>query len=62
MWKLKGCPRCGGDLFVDWDQHVWYEHCLQCGYRGELKSIADNRKQAVQKGGEFPFSSNAEVN
>ena len=27
MWRLKGCPRCGGDLNV-----TTTEHCLQCGY------------------------------
>lgn len=28
---LKGCPRCGGDLFPDEDSEERY--CLQCGYR-----------------------------
>ena len=36
-WKLKACPRCRGDLFVDKDQDNWYEQCLQCGDRSELK-------------------------
>jgi hypothetical protein len=32
----KGCPRCGGDLFVEQgveqhDQHVNYVSCLLCG-------------------------------
>lgn len=32
MWRFKGCPRCGGDIFVDYDHYGWYERCLQCGY------------------------------
>ena len=30
---LKGCPRCGGDLFVEKDASDADEVCLQCGYR-----------------------------
>ena len=41
-WKLKGCPRCGGDVFIDRDEeHTWYEMCLQCSYLRELKTIAE---------------------
>ena len=32
MWKFKSCPKCGGDLFIDWDLDGWYVQCLQCGY------------------------------
>ena len=39
MWKLKGCPRCGGDVFLDRDLSNWSEQCIQCGYMHELKSI-----------------------
>ena len=57
MWKLKACPRCGGDIFPDWEQHVWFEHCLQCGYSRVLPGIVevrekvskDNLKQAESK-------------
>jgi hypothetical protein len=28
--KLKGCKRCGGDLFVDRDIEGLYIYCLQC--------------------------------
>ena len=31
-WKLKGCPRCGGDLFIDSDIEGWFEQCLQCAH------------------------------
>ena len=44
-WKLKGCPKCSGDLFIDRDFNGWYEQCLQCGYLGELKDINSLNKQ-----------------
>ena len=31
-WKLKGCPRCSGDLNIIHDNLGYYEDCLQCGY------------------------------
>ncbi len=35
-WKLKGCPRCSGDIHVLNDVAGWYEDCLQCGYQRYL--------------------------
>jgi hypothetical protein len=29
--KLKGCRRCGGDLFLEKDSEGTYISCLQCG-------------------------------
>jgi hypothetical protein len=46
-WKLKACTRCGGDLFVDRDVDGWFEQCLQCSYRRELK---DTRREVVSIG------------
>jgi ribosomal protein S27AE len=34
-WKLKECPRCGGDIFMDIEENGWLGHCLQCGYMGQ---------------------------
>lgn len=31
LW-LRGCTRCGGDLFRDWDEEVPIIACLQCGH------------------------------
>ncbi len=31
LW-LRGCTRCGGDLFRDWDEEVPIISCLQCGH------------------------------
>jgi DNA-directed RNA polymerase subunit M/transcription elongation factor TFIIS len=40
-WRLKSCPRCGGDLFIEKDlDNNWYEQCLQCSYRVELQPVA----------------------
>ncbi len=36
FWKLKSCPRCGGDIFTAHDLNGEYEQCLQCCYRKEL--------------------------
>ncbi len=49
-WRLKGCPRCGGDLFIEKDLDNWYEQCLQCSYRLELKNI-DKVKEPISAGG-----------
>ena len=39
-WKLKGCPRCSGDIFLETDEeHRLYEGCLQCGYMRELRQL-----------------------
>ena len=46
-WKLKACDRCGGDLFVDRDPDGWFEQCLQCSHRRELKVF---KKQLVHAG------------
>jgi hypothetical protein len=31
MFWLKGCPRCGGDLYRDRDIYGQFVACLQCG-------------------------------
>ena len=31
-WKLGGCPRCHGDVFLDSECGEVLGHCLQCGY------------------------------
>ena len=49
MWKLKGCPRCKGDILVDRDLDGWYQSCLQCGYRGDLYSTIKTLEQRPGK-------------
>ncbi len=36
MIKLKACPKCHGDLYLERDQYGRYMSCLQCGYLMEL--------------------------
>jgi hypothetical protein len=57
MWKLKTCPRCQGDLFIDKDFVGWYEQCLQCGFRRELKALVEpKQKQPVPETERLPSS------
>lgn len=41
-WKLKGCPRCKGDLYYESYFNDWI--CLQCGYYVEEKIKIIKRK------------------
>jgi ribosomal protein S27AE len=52
IWKLKSCPRCGGDIFLE-GEDKWYEDCLQCGYAHELKSLPEfyNRGRPLVRNG-----------
>ncbi len=62
MWKLKTCPRCQGDLFVDKDMDGWFQQCLQCGYRREMRPIAeakppvDTKRQPAPEAERLPAS------
>ncbi len=40
---FKSCPRCQGDLYVNWDYYGVFKLCLQCGY------IVDLARQAEEK-------------
>ncbi len=31
MFKLRGCPKCHGDLFLGEDIYGKYLNCVQCG-------------------------------
>lgn len=46
MWRLKGCPKCRGDLCVHRDLDGWCEECLQCGYVGDAWVEQDMRSGA----------------
>ncbi len=39
MMRLKGCPKCKGDMALERDVFGWYEQCLQCGYIREIAEI-----------------------
>ena len=53
VWKLKNCPRCGGDMFIDRDLDTWYAQCLQCSHRHEMESPDELEKQPVATGTEL---------
>ncbi|MCL2707194.1 MAG: hypothetical protein FWE97_03435 [Dehalococcoidia bacterium] len=38
-WRLGGCPRCYGDLFLDSEDGQMLGHCLQCGYVGVRMNV-----------------------
>jgi len=46
-WRLKDCPRCGGDTFIDKDFDGWYQQCLLCAYRRELRELNAPRKSLI---------------
>lgn len=39
VWKLKSCPRCNGDLFVQRESEGWVECCLLCGYEKDVSDM-----------------------
>lgn len=55
-WRLKGCPRCGGDTFLDRESDGWFEHCLLCGYSHSLpvsvaRALTGDTKQPLRGSG-----------
>jgi len=47
-WRLKACPRCSGDTYIDKDIDGWYEQCLMCAYRRELQELKKVKERQVQ--------------
>lgn len=39
VWKLKSCPRCSGDLYIQRETDGWYEDCLLCGYQRDVSNL-----------------------
>lgn len=48
--RLKGCPRCHGDLIAEGDQYGWDLACLQCGYRQVLSQPRGMRGPGEDEG------------
>ncbi len=42
--RLKGCPRCGGDVLIDKAYEDIDEVCIQCGYRNYLTAAGEAEK------------------
>ena len=56
-WKLKGCPRCGGDLLLDKDLlSGWSEKCIQCSFNRDLPDL-DKVKEQSHLSRETPIAS-----
>ena len=52
---IKRCPKCRGNVYLDEDQHGWFEHCLQCGYTSDLQGVLDLKaREALKKGQALP--------
>ena len=47
MWRFKSCPRCHGDMFIGKDDK-WFQQCIQCSCRAELKVLEDFKKEPKQ--------------
>lgn len=39
QWRLKSCPRCGSDMFIEQDFDIRYEKCLMCSYTIDLERV-----------------------
>jgi len=55
VWKLKSCPRCNGDLFIQRETDGWYEECLLCGYQHDVSNIV-----SVSAGGQVKIKGQLE--
>ena len=51
QWRLKSCPRCGSDMFIEQDFDNKYEQCLMCSYRIDLERV--QVKQPVAAGQDY---------
>jgi len=56
VWKLKSCPRCSGDLFIQRETDGWYEECLLCGYQRDVSNLV-----TVSTGGQVKIKSQIET-
>jgi DNA-directed RNA polymerase subunit M/transcription elongation factor TFIIS len=54
-WKLKSCPRCSGDLFIQRETDGWYEECLLCGYQRDISNVV-----SVTAGGQIKIKGQLE--
>jgi ribosomal protein S27AE len=54
--KLRGCSKCGGDLFLGSDLDGRYFECLQCGYAPSLRVQPIRERQFSGEHKEPPFA------
>ncbi len=39
VFRDKSCPKCKGDVWLDYDEYGWYEQCTVCDYLCSLEGI-----------------------
>ena len=51
MFWLKGCPRCGGDLYRHGDIYGTYVSCLQCTryYDEEITKTKSHKRSYIKE-------------
>ena len=50
LWRFASCPRCNGDAFITFDVDGWYEQCLLCSHRRDLKDLDEFKKPKITTG------------
>ena len=58
---IKRCPKCRGNVYLDEDQHGWFEHCLQCGYTSDLQGVLDLKEREALKRGQLVPEKQADI-
>jgi len=48
-WRVKGCPRCGGDMYLEIEVGGWSWDCLLCGFREEIDRSEFYEKVPVKR-------------
>lgn len=53
-WRLRGCPKCGGDQWVQKNEYFYYfslsRKCLQCGFEEVIDPVIWKGQGNVRKG------------
>lgn len=49
MWLIKGCPRCGGDLYEERYLNDHEVRCLQCGHHLDARELAVARARKERR-------------
>jgi hypothetical protein len=47
-WIIHGCPKCGGSMMVDKDEDGWYEECINCSFRSDLKVFVESHAKSMR--------------
>ncbi|MEE8414296.1 MAG: hypothetical protein V3R96_07070 [Dehalococcoidales bacterium] len=48
-WKLKSCPKCRGDVYIERELGNWYARCLQCGHQQYLSNMDQKHVPLAKK-------------